>query len=142
MKAVSSDFTPVMPDEYGCLCSRGCGPAVFKSDLDRLCNLLFGALPIGMKSERQIPNIEIWKDGVEMEERTKNRTYTFTIEEDDEDRDPKKSDVIYYNGRFYIIGDVQTVEDPYLEIEPEVIWVNPEWAVDNNVYSNVTWNVK
>ena len=30
---------------------------------------------------------------------------------------------------------------PYLEIEPEIIWVYPEWAVDNNVYSNTHWNV-
>ena len=30
---------------------------------------------------------------------------------------------------------------PYLEIEPEIIWVYPDWAVDNNVYSNTHWNV-
>lgn len=35
-------------------------------------------------------------------------------------------------------GDIQK---PYLEIEPEVIWVFPDWAVDNDVFSNVTWHV-
>lgn len=30
---------------------------------------------------------------------------------------------------------------PYLEIAPEIIWVYPDWAVDNNVYSNTHWNV-
>lgn len=32
-------------------------------------------------------------------------------------------------------------EEKYLEIAPEIIWVNPEWAVDNDVYSNTTWNI-
>ena len=145
MKAVSSEITPVEPDEYGRPCKCKCGQAVFVSDLDRLCKLLFGALPLGVKSEHQIPNIEIWNDGVEMEggyRMDDDNPYTFTIEEDEEDPNPKKADVIYYKGRFYVIGDVSTIDNPYLEIEPEVIWVNPEWAVDNNVYSNLTWNVK
>ena len=30
---------------------------------------------------------------------------------------------------------------PYLEIEPELIWVYPDWATDNNVYSNTSWKV-
>ena len=30
---------------------------------------------------------------------------------------------------------------PYLEIVPDLIWVNPEWGVDNDVLSNVTWNI-
>lgn len=145
MKAVSSEITPVEPDEYGRPCKCNCGQAVFVSDLDRLCKLLFGALPLGVKSEHQIPNIEIWNDGVEMEggyRMDDDNPYTFTIEEDGEDPNPKKADVIYYKGRFYVIGDVKTVDNPYLEIEPEVLWVNPDWAVDNNVYSNLTWNVK
>ena len=28
---------------------------------------------------------------------------------------------------------------PYLLIRPDVIWVVPDWAVDNEVLSNVTW---
>lgn len=37
----------------------------------------------------------------------------------------------------YRKGDVA----PYLEIEPEIIWVVPDWAVDNEVFSNTTWNI-
>ena len=33
------------------------------------------------------------------------------------------------------------IGDKYLEIEPKIIWVYPDWAVDNNVYSNTSWNV-
>ena len=29
----------------------------------------------------------------------------------------------------------------YLEIEPTMIWVYPDFEVDNNVYSNTLWNV-
>ena len=47
-------------------------------------------------------------------------------------------------GRAYL-GDVLVFRKgstaPYLEIEPTLIWVNPDWAVDNNVYSNTTWNI-
>ena len=32
-------------------------------------------------------------------------------------------------------------ETPYLRIEPEVIWVVPDWSVDNEVFSNTTWNI-
>ena len=42
------------------------------------------------------------------------------------------------------LGDVlvyQQTPAPYLEIEPELIWVYPDWGVDNNVYSNTIWNV-
>ena len=43
------------------------------------------------------------------------------------------------------IGDVLVYrkggQAPYLEIEPDLIWVNPDWGVDNDVFSNVTWNV-
>lgn len=43
------------------------------------------------------------------------------------------------------IGDVLVYrrggQAPYLEIEPDLIWVNPDWGVDNDVLSNVTWNV-
>lgn len=30
---------------------------------------------------------------------------------------------------------------PYLEIEPTLIWVYPDWAAENDVYSNTHWNV-
>lgn len=34
------------------------------------------------------------------------------------------------------------IRKPYLTISPEIIWVYPEFAVDNDVYSNLKWNVK
>lgn len=34
-----------------------------------------------------------------------------------------------------------SIRTPYLEIEPELIWVVPDWAVDNNVLSNTTWHI-
>ena len=46
-------------------------------------------------------------------------------------------------GRAYL-GDVLVYEKnvaPYLEIEPEIIWVVPDWSVDNEVFSNTTWNI-
>lgn len=30
---------------------------------------------------------------------------------------------------------------PYLEINPEIIWVYPDWSAYNDVYSNTHWNV-
>lgn len=30
---------------------------------------------------------------------------------------------------------------PYLEINPEVIWVYPDWSAYNDVHSNTHWNV-
>lgn len=47
-------------------------------------------------------------------------------------------------GRAYL-GDVLVFDKrpaPYLEIEPELIWVYPDWSAHNDVYSNTTWNVQ
>lgn len=33
----------------------------------------------------------------------------------------------------------QIIPTPYLEIEPEVIWVYPDFEVENYVYSNTNW---
>ena len=35
----------------------------------------------------------------------------------------------------------QILPTPYLEIEPEIIWVYPDWAVENNVFSNTDWYI-
>lgn len=47
-------------------------------------------------------------------------------------------------GRAYL-GDVLVYRKgqtaPYLEIEPEIIWVIPDYDVSNNVFSNTTWNI-
>lgn len=34
-----------------------------------------------------------------------------------------------------------SIRNPYLEIQPELIWVYPDWAVDNDVLSNTTWHI-
>lgn len=34
-----------------------------------------------------------------------------------------------------------SIRNPYLEIEPELIWVYPDWAADNDVLSNTTWHI-
>ena len=33
----------------------------------------------------------------------------------------------------------QILPTPYLEITPEIIWVYPDWAVENEVFSNTNW---
>jgi len=145
MWGVESDVTAVEPSEIRC--APKCVPPVYLPPVAALCRLLFGVIPPGLDSERQIPNIGIWEDGVELESITPTggqiEEYSFTIvEEEDEDSAPKQADIIFYGGKFFVIGEVHTVENPYLEIEPETIWVYPDWAVDNDVYSNTQWNVK
>ena len=136
---VSTDLSSLAQVKKCCESKQGC----FRTDETRLCDSLFKPIPPGLDPEDQIPSIRIWKDGVEMEsafDDGKNE-FTFTIEEEKEG-DPKRPDVILYQGKFYVIGEVHTVIDPYLEIEPEMIWVYPDWAVDNDVYSNTKWNVR
>ena len=136
-EAVSTEVGLYTPEEYSTCCRR---KKVFFSDKRLLCDGLFTPMPPGMDPEGQLPNVGIWKEGVEPDGNIADGgPYTFVV---DSENPPKKSDVISYNGRLYIIGDVHTVEDPYLEIEPEVLWVYPDWAVDNDVYSNTRWKVK
>lgn len=33
------------------------------------------------------------------------------------------------------------IKVPYLEIEPTILWVYPDWAVSNNVLSNTHWRI-
>ena len=138
MGAVFSDcgVIGIGGDDHCC-----CRPAVYRSDKDRICGKLFGPYPPGTDSEYILPDIRVWKDGVEMVDYDGRNSYSFTIEEE-EPGDPKRTDIILYKGTFYVIGEVHTVVDPYLEIEPEMIWVYPDWAVDNDVYSNTKWNVR
>ena len=75
---------------------------VFRSVWDRLCQQLFGATPPGMDSEDQLPDIEIWKDGVVM---TKD-TYPYSFSVTSSDGTPKPGDVVLYKGKYYVIGAV------------------------------------
>lgn len=35
----------------------------------------------------------------------------------------------------------QIIPTPYLEIEPEILWVYPDFEVENYVYSNTNWYI-
>ena len=35
----------------------------------------------------------------------------------------------------------QILPTPYLEIEPDFIWVYPDWAIENQVFSNTNWYI-
>lgn len=95
--AVESDLSFVQ--HPGC-----CNPAVFRSVWDRLCEQLFGAMPAGMDAGSQLPNIEIWENGVSLENEAS--PFTFKVVSDGNDA-PKASDIIKYKGKFYIIGAVE-----------------------------------
>ena len=77
---------------------------VFRSVWDRLCQQLFGHMPIGMNSEEQLPDIEIWKDGVVMTKDT--YPYSFLVMAEDGEVIPKPADVVLYKGKYYVIGAV------------------------------------
>ena len=34
-----------------------------------------------------------------------------------------------------------SIRTPYLEIEPKILWVYPDWERTNDVYSNTTWHI-
>lgn len=43
------------------------------------------------------------------------------------------------------LGDFLVFEKtpaPYLEIDPEYVWIYTDWSAHNDVYSNTTWNVQ
>jgi len=94
MKAVDTDLTFV---------KNCCPPGYYRSVWDRLVDQLFGATPVGMGSEEQIPYVDIWKDGVVKTNDTE--PYSFTIVTDDSDT-PKAGDIVLYKGVYYVIGTV------------------------------------
>ena len=90
----------------GCGCNSDCmgGARVFRSVWDRLCQQLFGHLPIGMNSDEQLPDINIWKDGVVMTKDT--YPYSFRVMTESGEEIPKPADVVLYKGKYYVIGEV------------------------------------
>lgn len=94
MKAVCSDLAYV---------KSCCPPGVYKSVWDRLCEQLFGLMPAGMNGEEEIPEIDVWKNGVALV--SDADPFSFTITTDD-DETPKTGDIVEYKGQFYIIGEV------------------------------------
>lgn len=95
--AVCTDILYVEPG--GCCKSR----MVFRSVWDRLCQQLFGVIPPGMDSEDQLPDINIWKEGVVLVDDT--YPYTFRVMAPGEIT-PKPNDVVLYKGKYYVIGAV------------------------------------
>lgn len=91
-KAVSTNI------EYVKSCCQG---GTFKSVWDRLCEQLFGTMPKGMNGEEQLPDIDIWKEGVALLD--DSDPYSFTVYGEET---PKTGDIIEYKGKFYIIGTV------------------------------------
>ena len=77
---------------------------VFRSVWDRLCQQLVGHMPVDMDSEDQLPDIEIWKDGVVMTKDT--YPYSFLVMTEDGEVIPKPADVVLYKGKYYVIGAV------------------------------------
>lgn len=106
MSAVHSDLAFVgRPVDKGCGCNNGCqgGAMVFRSVWDRLVQQLFGATPPGMDNEYTLPDINIWKGGVVMTE--DENPYSFVVMSEADDA-PKPADVIFYKGKYYVIGAV------------------------------------
>ena len=79
-------------------------PGVFRSVWDRLCDQLFGFMPIGLFADGNLPDIDIWKGGVSLD--VDAEPYQFTVVTDDGDT-PKAGDVILYKGKYYVIGNVE-----------------------------------
>lgn len=95
-KAVCSDLAYVTPS-----C---CHPTIYRSVWDRLCQQLFGAMPLGMDTSQILPNIELWKDGVVRIDSDPD-VYSFEVTTDDGES-PKPTDIIMFKGKYYIIGEV------------------------------------
>lgn len=102
MNATKSDLLFV--GRHGGPCKCTCTPEVFRSVWDRLCRQLFGAMPPDMASEDQMPDVDLWKDGIAMVD--DSYPYTFVVATDGESA-PKHADVIEYKGKYYVIGEVQ-----------------------------------
>lgn len=106
MSATNSSIAYVERDgKIPCQCQCASGQIdTFRSVWDRLCRQLFGAMPPSMDSEDQLPDIDIWKDGVALVDNS--YPLTFVVSSDGETA-PKPADVIEYKGRFYVIGTVK-----------------------------------
>lgn len=80
-----------------------CPPGIYRSLWERLCEQLFGAVPMGMDTDGVLPDIEVWKDGVALTDDSDG--YTFTVVTDGGTA-PSAGDVILYKGKYYVIGAV------------------------------------
>lgn len=106
--AVHSDLSFVQYPNHGngCCCNgNACvnGVMIYRSVWDRLVQQLFGATPPDIDSEDQLPDIKIWKDGVELVD--DSNPYTFHVTTPDGEQ-PRPYDVVLYKGKYYVIGAV------------------------------------
>lgn len=97
-KAVDTDIAYVAPT---------IPPALYKSLWDLLCNQLFGPTPVVIDTSATFPDIQIWWHQGTITMTETERPYTFTIEfESAPSRTPEGSDVILYEGKYYVIRSV------------------------------------
>ena len=97
-KAVDTDIAYVAPT---------IPPALYKSLWDLLCNQLFGPTPVVIDTSSTFPDIQIWWHQGTITMTETERPYTFTIEfESAPTRTPEGSDVILYEGKYYVIRAV------------------------------------
>ena len=95
-KAVDTDIAYVAPT---------IPPALYKSLWDLLCNQLFGPTPVVIDTSATFPDITIWWHQGEITMTQTERPYVFTIEfESAPSVSPRSSDVLFYQGKFYVIG--------------------------------------
>jgi len=87
----------------GC-CKCGNPPIIYRSVWDRLVQQMFGPIPPGMDTDDILPDITIWKDGVTLVSEA-GGSYSFNVTTSD-GTSPKPDDVILYEDKFYVIGDV------------------------------------
>lgn len=83
-------------------------PGVYHSVWELLNARLFDAMPPGLLRENNLPNVDIWDDGIVRINDTE--PYTFTIVTGESDA-PKKDDIILYKGKYYIIGAVSAAPE-------------------------------
>lgn len=77
---------------------------VFRSVWDRLVQQMFGPFPPGMDTSDALPDITVWEEGVTLVQE-QDGSYSFNVTTTD-GSSPKPYDAILYEGKFYIIGEV------------------------------------
>lgn len=78
---------------------------MFRSVWDRLCRQLFEAMPPEMDPKEQLPDIDVWRDGVSLVD-DDSYPLVFAVASDGI-AVPKKDDIIEYKGKFFVIGEVE-----------------------------------
>lgn len=104
-QSVCTDLAYVEPGTGGCCCKGGTPPLIFRTVWDRLVQQMFGPFPPGTDTEEVLPDVTIWEDGVTLVEE-QDGSYSFNVTTSD-GTSPQPYDAILYQGKFYIIGEVE-----------------------------------